>query len=147
MTKIKKPAFHNAPPQGLPDGAPPEAVRAEFAKRLQTAMVAKGWTQSELARRAALHMPDKKFGRDNVSNYIRGTTMPGPANLNALAKVLGMAAKELVPSRGLPSVDDRMPPPLDVKELSDGRAWLRVNQAVDWNTAMQVVALLKRAAA
>lgn len=130
MTKIKKPAFHNAAPQGLPQGAPPEAVKTEFARRVQAAMVNKGWNQSELARRAALHMPDKKFGRDNVSNYIRGTSMPGPTHLNALARALGVQAKELVPARGMPSADDKAPP-LDVKDLTDGRAWLRVNQAVD----------------
>lgn len=131
MTKIKKPAFHNAAPQGLPQGAPPEAVKTEFARRVQAAMVNKGWNQSELARRASLHMPDKKFGRDNVSNYIRGTSMPGPTHLNALARALGM-----------PSADDKAPP-LDVKDLTDGRAWLRVNQAVDWQVAMQIVALLR----
>jgi hypothetical protein len=37
----------------LPQDAPPDAVRAEFARRLQRAMIDKNWSQSELARRAA----------------------------------------------------------------------------------------------
>jgi len=35
------------------------------------------------------------------------------------------------------------PPPLDVRDLGQGRAWLRVNQAVEWDTAVKVLTLLK----
>jgi hypothetical protein len=56
----------------LTDHAPREAVRREFARRLQKAIVEKGWNQSEMARQSALHMPDKTFGRDLISGYLRG---------------------------------------------------------------------------
>lgn len=142
MAKTKRPAFHNPPPADLPQGVPVEAVKAEFAKRLQAAMVERGWNQSELARRAALHTVDKKFGRDNVSGYIRGTSLPGPAHLAALGKALKVEPRELVPMRGMPSVDEKVPA-LDAKDLGNGTVWLRINQAVEWPTAVQVMNLLK----
>lgn len=145
MAKTKRPAFHNPPPANLPHGVPIEAVKAEFAKRLQAAMVERGWNQSELARRAALHTADKKFGRDNVSGYICGTSLPGPTHLAALGKALKIEPRELVPMRGMPSVDEKVPT-LDVKDLGNGTVWLRINQAVEWPAAVQVMNLLKGAA-
>lgn len=144
MNRTRKPrAYYNPKPVApLPDGAPRDAVKMEFAKRLQHLMVSKGWNQSELARRTAHHTSDGKFGRDSVSVYIRGMSLPGPTHLNALARALDVKAEELLPSRGVPSVGDSAPP-LDVREISPGRVWLKVNQAVDWTTALKVMQLLK----
>lgn len=132
----------NPPPGGLPQGAPVEAVKAELAKRLQQAIVEKGWNQSELARRAAIHMPDKIFGRDNVSNYIRGASLPGPGHLKALARALGKDPLDLLPTRGMPSVEDKVPA-FDMRDVGGGQVWLRVNQAVSWDVATQIMGLLK----
>jgi len=45
---------HPPPPSGTASSAPPpEAIRMEFARRLQAALNERGWTQSELARRMA----------------------------------------------------------------------------------------------
>lgn len=137
--------FINGPPgEDPPAGAPKDFIKAEFAKRLQKAITDKGWNQSELARRAAAFTEDGVFGRDNVSTYIRGKTLPGPIHLSALCKVLGVEPSDLVPSRGMPSVDD-VNPPLDVKDLGAGRAWLRVNQPVDWTIALKVLEILRGA--
>ena len=123
-------------------GAPREMVLREFAKRLQNAMLERGWHQSELARQATKHMADGKFGRDNVSNYVRGKTMPSPIHLNALAKALGKKPDDLLPARAYASAQDSSPP-LDVKDLGEGKAWLRVSQAVEWPVALKVLAILK----
>src|SRR3546814_14112072 len=48
------------------ENATPEAIRKEFANRLQAKMSEVGWNQSELARQVSLHMPDGEFGRDNI---------------------------------------------------------------------------------
>lgn len=123
----KAPVYRNPKASDdLPVGAPKDAVKREFAKRLQNAITARGWNQSELSRNAAKHMPDGKFGRDNVSNYVRGRVLPGPPHLNALAKALKVTPDDLLPSRYTKSVDDDNPP-VDIKETEDGRAWLRVN--------------------
>jgi transcriptional regulator with XRE-family HTH domain len=51
-------------------------MRKEFARRLASARKRKGWNQSELARQAALHVKDGKFGRALVSGYERTRSRP-----------------------------------------------------------------------
>jgi len=137
-------AFVNPKPtDSLPRLAPKDAVKTEFARRLQAAMISKGWRQSELARRAEQHLPHgRKFGRDSVSLYIRGKTLPSAVFLHALCKALGKEPEELLPTRGMPAAGDANPP-LDVRDLDDGNVWLRVNQAVPWPIALKVLELLK----
>lgn len=138
---VKK-QFHNRPPVGLPPEAPKDAVLAEFGRRLQAAITKQGWNQSEMARQAANYTADGTFGRDNVSLYVRGKTLPGPPHLHALCKALGMKPEELLPSRGTPSVDNQMPR-LDVRDAGEGKAWLRINMAVSWPVALDIMKLLK----
>jgi transcriptional regulator with XRE-family HTH domain len=129
-------------PKALPEGAPRDAVKIEFARRLQAAMVEKGWNQSELARQAAKFTGDGKFPRDNVSSYCRGLSLPGPNHLHALSQALRKTPTDLVPSRGVPTIEDRLPP-LDVRDVGDGMAWLKINQSVPWSTALKIMEMLK----
>lgn len=124
----------------LSDHAPREAVRREFARRLQKLMVAKGWNQSEMARQSALHMPDKSFGRDLISGYLRGRFMPGPVHLNAIARAAGVPPDELVPTR---STTAAAMPPRELRDMGGGMCWLSVNQVVSWQTALQIMRLLQ----
>ncbi len=142
MASAKLNYLNTDEPETAMDHAPRDAVRREFGKRLQQSMTAKGWNQSELARRAAAHMPDGKLGRDNVSSYVRGLSLPGPIILEALCRALGCVPTDLLPSRGVPSTSVSMPP-LDVKDTGEGKAWLRVNQAVEWDAAIKIMAILR----
>ncbi len=140
---MTKRPYINAPPTELgPVDLPKDVVKIEFAKRLQRAMIRKGWNQSELARRAQPHMKGKRLERDNISTYIRGNALPDPARLNALCQSLGIAPEDLLPSRGIPSAADKAPS-FDVRDLQDGNVWLRVNQAVPWDVALKIMVLLK----
>lgn len=132
--------FVNRPPQGLPAGAPHDAALVEFGSKLQDLMNKKGWTQSDLARAAAKFMPDKKFNRDNVSQYVRGLSFPLPMRLNAIAKALGVPVEDLRPA-GLPGAGSKNPP-LELRAIGDGMAWLHVNQAIPMDVAMQIVSIL-----
>lgn len=108
--------FYNGAPEPLPANATSSMARMEFGRRLQRAMMNKGYSQSELARYAETHL-GKHFGRDSVSQYIRGETLPNPQRLAALAKALGVDPEELLPSRGIrgvPSVTEMMKPGLQV---------------------------------
>lgn len=137
--------FINPPPREVPEGAPRSEATAEFGRRLQRMMVDKGWNQSELARQASRFMPKgKHFRRDNVSLYVRGLQVPGPVRLSALCKALGTTPQELVPSGAFSSVDETAPP-LSIKALTNGQAWLQINQAVSMDVAMRVVAILEQA--
>lgn len=127
---------HNPPPQGqLSPNAPREAVRIEWAKRLQKQMTERGWNQSELARKAGL-------SRDNISNYVAKGRIPSPVHLAKIAKALGCKPEELLPSRGMPSMEDRAPA-LDIRAIGPDRVWLRVNQECDVQVAMQIMGLLR----
>ena len=142
---VPKNIHHNAAPskEPLPPVASREAVLSDFAKRLQEALRDKGWNQSELARQASKFMADEKFGRYNVSEYIRGKSIPSPHYLSAMAKALGVKPEALLPTQYLPSVDTKLPP-LEVKDAGSGNAWLRVNQSVPWEVAIEVMKMIRR---
>ena len=124
-------------PQGV-RGAPPVAIRMDFAKRLQDALNDKGWTQSELARRMAPMLKESRIGRDNISKYVRGKVLPLPAALEAMAKVLGCEAKDLLPMRATSTASDELAPS-SLRDIGGGRVWLQINQAVDWEVALDVM--------
>lgn len=132
--------YVNLPPKGLPAGAPHDAALTEFARKLQQLMVERSMSQSDLARAAAKFMPDKRFNRDNISQYVRGLSFPYPMRLSAIAKALGVDPQDLRPA-GVPGAGDKAPE-LDFRALGDGNVWLRVNQAVPMKVAMEIVALL-----
>lgn len=132
---------YNKPMEPPPAGAPREAVTAAFASRLQKAILAKGWTQSQLAREAQKHIVSGEIRRDNISHYIRGIALPRPDKLEAMARALGVKPEDLLP-RGAPSAADKAPS-LDARDLGDGNAWLRVNQAVSWDVAVQILKMLR----
>lgn len=134
--------FNHEPTGNLSSFAPRSAVKVEFARRLQKKMLEKGWNQSELSRRAAAYAPDSRLGRYSVSCYIGGKSLPRPDHLNALAKALGVKPEDLLPTRGVPTAETHNPP-LDVKDIGEGKAWLRVSQEVDWGVALDVMKLLK----
>ena len=134
--------FHNDNPSEISDGAPRDAARAEFARRLSAAMVKKGWNQSELARRASEHSPDKAIGRDVVSTYLRGKALPLPATLQALASALSVDVSDLLPTRGVPSVSQAIPK-FDIRDMGEGRTWLRVNKEVSFETALKVMQIIQ----
>lgn len=131
-------------PQGAPPAtAPKDAITIEFARRLQAEMIRCGFNQSDLARQATLHMPEgKPINRDTISLYINAKNLPGPERLTAIAKALGVEKQDLLPSRGI-TAKANITPPVDVREIGDGRVWLRVNQAVDWPVALKILEMLK----
>jgi transcriptional regulator with XRE-family HTH domain len=114
----------------------------DFAKRLQDRLNDKGWTQSELARRMAPLLKESRIGRDNISKYVRGKVLPLPVTLEAMAKVLGVESKDLLPTRATQGTADELSP-LDVRDIGAGRVWLQVNQAVDWDVALDVMKRLR----
>lgn len=133
-------AYHNAEPVGaLPYRATTDAVKAEFGKRLNKALLDKGMTQSDLAREASKFRPGgKSFGRYSISTYIRGKSLPRPDQMNAIAKALGVDRDALLPTESVPNVDE-FDPPFDLRAMEDGRVWLRINQPTDFKTAMKIM--------
>lgn len=139
--------FLNSAPTDLPAGAPMDARKIEFGRRVQARMNAKQWNQTDLARESSKQMPGSwkgknKITRDNVSKYVRGLQFPGPVRLKALCAALGVQQADLLPVGIAQSVDDRAPP-FAVKAMDGGRVWLQINQTTDHTTAMKIIAMLQ----
>jgi len=133
--------FHNGPPTEEPAFSP-EDVRAEFARRLSAYLDERGWNQSELSRRASERLQDGEVSRDNISSYVRGKSLPGPRFLGAICRALGVKAEDLIPKRMTRQVDSRNAK-VEFRAVGDGKAWLRVNQAVSWDTGTKILQLLQ----
>lgn len=121
------------------------AAKREFARRLQKAMIEKGWNQVELARAAQKHLPSERIERDTISNYIRAVAKPTPARLEAVAKALGCQPQDLYPPSIVPPAfkDPERKPALEMKDIGNGNVWLDIRQAVPFDLAIKIMALLK----
>lgn len=118
-------------------GRADDAMKAAFAQRLLTVMRERGWTQSELARRA-------RIGRDNVSGYIRGKNLPGPAILNRLAAALAVGPEQLIPMAADSLPAGKAGCGFTLRHLAnDGdHVWLQVEQALPWDQAEAILRIL-----
>lgn len=147
--RTKRSTIAHYPAHKKPRTPETQALYNEFGRRLQSAMIAKGWSQSELARRADALLPEASpgqkqgndFRRDLVSHYITGKHIPSPTNLDALAKALEIEPEDLLPQAGVPGGED---PPFSMVDIGGGRANLRVKQVVSHATAKKVWELLSR---
>lgn len=118
-----------------------QALRAEFARRLQAEIMKRGWSQSDLARQAALHLPkNKRMGRDDISTYIRGHAIPRPDKLAAICAALGVEPGYLVPEGARRSADERAPTKPEFRHNDDGTIYVRVNQSLPGPLALEIQA-------
>jgi transcriptional regulator with XRE-family HTH domain len=117
---------------GTTDSSSKKSRQLEFGKRVYAKIVELGITQSELARRAGL-------GRDSISQYIRGRSIPTPVNLGLLAKGLGVKAEDLYPD-----YEERA---YTMEELSQemravpgdpDHMWVKINMKLPVEKAMQI---------
>lgn len=118
-----------------------QSVFNEFARRLQAAMIERGWNQSALAREASARLPGGGIGRDAISHYIRGVSMPRPERLAAIAQALGRKDKDLLPP-GVPSIG-RDTALFSWKSMGGGRVEMHLNRTVSFSTAMKISELMK----
>lgn len=126
-----------------------QSAITEFARRLQAAMIQKGWSQSELARRATQQLPkpvpgqaqNRDLGRSRISHYVRGISLPRPEGLAAIARALGCAPADLLPPDAVPTA---VPAPFEMKAAADGRVSLRINRTVTLATATAIINLLAK---
>lgn len=143
-TKRRLNVLSDAPTGALPPEAPKDAHLLAFARRLQKAMLQKGYSQSDLAREATKHMPEgHEVRRDAVSKYISAKFFPDLVKRQALAKALGVDPDELIPpTNAIPSTGN-MASLTNIRDMGDGTVWLRINEQVPWPTALKVLDMLK----
>ena len=120
--------------------------KAAFAERLKAAIERRGWSLSETARRTASVLgADAKFGRSNLSHYLHGRALPRGRQLLALCHALGVRPDDLLSGEPPRDVDviSRTPTGLHAQDQGDGTVLLEVSQRVPWQTALEVMRLLK----
>jgi len=110
-------------------------IKQDFARKLQKAMLEKGWNQSELARRAGM-------GRDNISGYMSGKILPGVKKLKMLADALSLPPSSLLDGVVLREEPDT--PMLEIAQRDDDMVVIRLVQIVPMSVAMKIMELLKR---
>lgn len=109
-------------------------IKQDFAQKLQKEMLARGWNQSELARRSGM-------GRDNISGYLGGKVLPGSKHLKKIADAFGKEPGYFIEGVVLKEEPDR--PMLDFKQNDDGTVTLRFVQMMPMNLAMKIIEMLK----
>jgi transcriptional regulator with XRE-family HTH domain len=121
---------------------------AAFARRLHALMMDKGLTQSDVASQIWGKTTNTKGhtvakGRDRISEYVRGNSVPEPRNLRRLADVLGVTVEQLAPERA-GSVLDRDDPALKMSAAAGqpGHVHLHINQTVPLGVAAEIIRLI-----
>lgn len=121
-----------------------------FGEKLNRLMSSKGWGQSDLAREATRHVPKThktregkpyEIGRHLIHAYIKGDNEPTQANLNYLAKALGVSPDELLPP--LPGQHDPSKPFASATTTLDGKTRLVIDALVDAEVGLKVLALIR----
>lgn len=127
---------HHLPPTDADDGAPRHLTRQEFARRLAKTILDRGWSQSDLARASGL-------GRDAISTYIRGRSLPGPTNLSKIANALSVGTDELLPNTTENAVDnDQMGFEMRAAAGHPDKVWVRLNRMLTLRQALAVAHIL-----
>jgi transcriptional regulator with XRE-family HTH domain len=124
---------------------------SEFSKRLTDLMARRGLSQSDVARAIWGTTTDGRGrevarNRDRLSHYVRGSQMPEPKTMSALAKVLGVEMADLNPALDRDAAGRGAEQPL--LTMVGGRtdmAVLSINRMVPLKLAVQILQLLSEA--
>lgn len=113
-------------------------VKAEFAKRLYSKIMERGWTQSEFARNCDL-------ARDAISTYVRGRSIPSPQALQKMASVLSVRPEDLMPNY-YESAHERQEPSFELRDVpnDEGYMWIKLNMRLPKKVAMQIFMLAQQ---
>jgi transcriptional regulator with XRE-family HTH domain len=126
--------------EGIPAGSANlrKIAAAEFARRLYERMLKKNWNQNQLATESGV-------GRDSVSRYMRGMTLPDPKTAQKLAKALECEVSDIMP-HAIERAYDAELPAFEIRQVvgHEGVVWLRINQRVPFATAAAIMGLLNK---
>ena len=113
--------------------------KQEFGRRLYDQLLKQRLNQSDLARKSGL-------GRDSISQYVRGRSVPTPQNLEKMAEALGIEPDDLFPNYAAQAIAIEDPTfQLRAVDGDSSQMWLTINQRVSVKKAMAVMAALNAA--
>ncbi|MGY6646046.1 MAG: hypothetical protein ACXIVD_12575 [Salinarimonas sp.] len=119
-----------------------------FAERLWSAIKRSGLTYKETARRAQEHLPPgARISDVSVWSYAKGRSLPRRmTHVEALSKVLGIDTDELLTTQAhtpRSAEAGNGTQEVQVEDLGDGRAFLRIAQPLPWQVAVEILRLVK----
>lgn len=119
-----------------------------FARRLNQALLKKGWSQSQLAEKVWGRTKDHRGndvakGRDRISVYLAGKAFPDPHNLAKIAEALGLPISELAPDATAAAVErDRPEVALTQAPGHPELVYLVVNKLMPMTLAARIVSMI-----
>lgn len=119
-----------------------------FARKLHEAITAKGMSPSDLAAEVWGRTTDTRGysvakGRDRISVYLQGKSVPDPKNLAKIAEVLGMKVEDLAPDITASTVEKENPEiAMTMVAGHADKVYLRVNKLVPLALAAQIIQML-----
>lgn len=116
-----------------------EARLSHMAERLNRLSIEKNLSQADLSRIT-------KLGRDSMSRYFRGMTIPDTLSLVALARALGTEPRELDPgatAATLPSMTE-IAPAMSIREdpAAPGWSFVQINRRMPSALAARIMGLI-----
>lgn len=109
-----------------------DMAKQEFGRKLLALLQEKGWNQSDLARAADM-------GRDNISCYVRGRTLPDPKSLAKVAKALGVKPQDLLPYSLVQTAETEVPA-MEIRQIQGhpDRIMVRLNKIMTLKQAAAI---------
>jgi transcriptional regulator with XRE-family HTH domain len=126
--------------------------RKAFGELLRRMMLDRGMTGADLARRVNSHLErGKGLDRSAISWYMNGRSTPSPVTLQAIAKVLNVDPKFLLPRSHEQRAEDGAGPQPSSEGLRDvrmsilggGQMHLMINAHVPTDIGWQILKLLE----
>lgn len=115
-------------------------MRAEFGRHLHKLMRDRHLNQSDLARLADV-------GRDSISQYVNGNTMPIEKNAKLLADALGVSVPEIYPADFRRQAIEGEPQDLRLTMLTGqpNKCWFYINRQMSFSLATDIIRLIEGA--
>lgn len=135
--------------------APPEenvyiSTEQDFARRLHHYMTQRGWSQSDLARavwgeRKNARGYREAKGRDRISVFLKGKTIPETTTLAALAEALEVEPDELCPEQHKKAMAwEPHSVSLTLAPGHSDRARLVIDRIVPFHVGAEIIAILAK---
>lgn len=128
------------------------ARKRALSASLRRLMEEQGLSVTDVAKRMERELPaGERFNAVNLSHYRAGRSLPRPRYLNALSRAFGVSADDLMPPEAALDVRDdvevaaaeQQAPAFRIEDLSDGLAWIQINQRLPWPLVLRILEAMK----
>jgi len=131
---------NESPTEAMPDPGVRGLRRQEFVRRLEHLLMQKNWRQVDLARASGL-------GRDSISTYLKGKTVPSRLSLQKMAKVFQIEPELLYPNyASADAATEEEMLELEVKSIAgrQSKMWVQLTQVLTTDQAMRNMAIIDK---